>query len=851
MKRLLAIILSLAMLIGAVPAVFAEGEATAVNSPTYLFTADAFKNSTTGETLASAIGIDKVFTDNVLDRTKSTGEWSYITKESVYGYNINAGNNANLTLVITNANASVGTNVLGLKLTVDKPGTYIPKLDYFAMTADSARVNMFLVPASTHTEPITAKDLKAFITEATSGEATDIECIFEDVKQTGTGSANWVLSTENGKSVQLESGTYYLVISIGKSDSLTGHAYAYLKSLTFERQPYVTVSVPSATVDKEKTIALGEATVFSGEDVSLGKLTMCEYKSLDTNVATVDENGVVTGVAMGTATITVTGTLDGVEYTGSVDITVNDPDIFEYTPVYKFIKTAVSGKTDSDSVDVTEITTSAINTDVSSGKWGWIEKISTLSLSVGAKNTCISVSNANATLGTNVQGFEIIVDHDGTYIPSLNYDGMSGQFITKIHMFLVPAATHAKPDNYGLQTLVNEALTNTSTDIKYIFNAVDTTSTGNYVDSTKPGNTVELSKGTYYLLISLDKHSSVTGNNLAYIKSLSLERTGPLPEGEEPGDEPEDTVQTAPETVAYATNIDGVISVMGTGITRGTEVTVTAPEVTGKVFRHWVLGTATNGTWVSDKATYTFPLMTNTYLTAVYTDAPAENAKIVEFFNYSGEYLTQKTVDAEGKVALPTDEPSLTGYVFSRWLLAKDTPVTEATVFTNAITRVVAELTATGSYTVNGAPYTYDDKISDSSNEEVEWYRDGILVGYGMTYDYFVWDDVTAITNAPISGAKAPVVVLDDAVKAGKACMIEYDAAGKTIKEVGILFGATDEIDVDSCDSKATSQRKDAHGQFTAKPRTDGNASYARGYIIYEDSGLKVKYTDAISLPNN
>ena len=850
MKRLLAIILSLAMLIGAVPAVFAEGEATAVNSPTYLFTADAFKNSTTGETLASAIEIDKVFNENVLDRTKSTGEWSYITKESVYRYDINAGNNANLTLVITNANASVGTNVLGLKLTVDKPGTYIPKLDYFAMMADSARVNMFLVPASTHTEPTTAKDLKAFITEATSGGATDIECIFEDVKQTGTGSANWVLSTENGKSVQLESGTYYLVISIGKSDSLTGHAYAYLKSLTFERQPYVTVSVSSTTVDKKENIALGEATVFSEEDASLGELSDCEYESSDTNVAAVDANGVVTGVAMGTATITVTGTLDGVEYTGSVDITVNDPDIFEYTPVYKFIKTAVSGKTDSDLVDITKVTTSDINTDVSSGKWGWIDRISTLSLSVGSKNTCISVSNANATLGTNVQGFEIIVDHDGTYIPSLNYDGMSGQFITKIHMFLVPAATHEKPDNLGLQTLVNEALTNTSTDIKYIFNAVDTTSTGNYVDSTKSGNTVELSEGTYYLLISLDKHSSVTDKNLANIKSLSLERTGPLPEGEEPGDEPEDTVQTAPETVAYGTYINGSIEVKGTGITRGTDVTVTAPTVDNKVFRHWVLGTAENGVWVSDKATYTFPLMTNTYLTAVYTDAPEEDEKIVEFFNYNGAYLSQATVDGEGKVTLPAG-PSLTGYAFSRWLLAKDTPVTEATIFTKAVTQVVAELTGTGSYTVNGDPYTYDDEVKANADEEVEWYRDGVLVGYGKTYSYFVWDSVNAITSAPITGDKAPVVVLDDAVKTDKACMIEYDNGGKTIKEVGILFGANAEIDIDSCDSKATSQRAAAHGQFTAKPRTSGNANYARGYIIYEDSGLKVKYTDAISLPNN
>ena len=212
------------------------------------------------------------------------------------------------------------------------------------------------------------------------------------------------------------------------------------------------------------------------------------------------------------------------------------------------------------------------------------------------------------------------------------------------------------------------------------------------------------------------------------------------------------------------------------------------------------------------------------------------------------KYLTQKTVNAEGKVELPTDEPSLTGYEFSRWLLAKETSVTAETVFTNAITRVVAELTAIGSYTVTDEEYTYDDEITNSADAESEWYRDGVLVGYGKVYSYFVWNNVDEITSAPITAEKTPIVVLDGNVKTGKACMIEYDAAGKTIKEVGILFGATDKIDIDSCDSKATSQRNVAHGQFTAKPRTDVNALYARGYIIYEDDGLKVKYTEAIDL---
>ena len=73
--------------------------------------------------------------------------------------------------------------------------------------------------------------------------------------------------------------------------------------------------------------------------------------------------------------------------------------------------------------------------------------------------------------------------------------------------------------------------------------------------------------------------------------------------------------------------------------------------------------------------------------------------------------------------------------------------------------------------------------------------------------------------------------------------MIEYDAGGKEIVEVGILFGDSAEITVDSCEYKATSQKKLNHGQFTAKP--NGDETVARGYLIYNDNGAyKVVYSD-------
>ena len=73
--------------------------------------------------------------------------------------------------------------------------------------------------------------------------------------------------------------------------------------------------------------------------------------------------------------------------------------------------------------------------------------------------------------------------------------------------------------------------------------------------------------------------------------------------------------------------------------------------------------------------------------------------------------------------------------------------------------------------------------------------------------------------------------------------MIEYDAGGKEIVEVGILFGDSSDISVESCMYKATSQKKLSHGQFTAKP--NGDETVARGYLIYKDgTEYKVVYSD-------
>lgn len=89
-----------------------------------------------------------------------------------------------------------------------------------------------------------------------------------------------------------------------------------------------TYNIGSALIMPEATtITAEDQTVDAGETVSIGAITnstaSLSYSSDDTGVATVDANGVITGVAAGTATITVSAAAVAGEYSSaSKDITV-------------------------------------------------------------------------------------------------------------------------------------------------------------------------------------------------------------------------------------------------------------------------------------------------------------------------------------------------------------------------------------------------------------------------------------------------------------------------------------------------------------------------------------------------
>jgi len=264
-------------------------------------------------------------------------------------------------------------------------------------------------------------------------------------------------------------------------------------------------------------------------------------------------------------------------------------------------------------------------------------------------------------------------------------------------------------------------------------------------------------------------------------------------------------------------------------VQRETEIAVSAPEtatVGGKnyVFRGWVRGKADGGRVISLDAEYSFTAMTNTYLTAIYTEAADE-----EYYAWNGEFLGTTKPSA----------PEVVGYSFSEW---KESLV-------NSVKRFVAQYTqlpATYGVTYNGktTQHKYDAPVTLTSNENVYWFRDGKLVDYGESYTFNVWDETEVTTSS--EGHDLPMLALDAKTKDDNY-MVEYDANGKTILEVGILFNA--EADgapiVSSCKEKMSSQRnlaENPHGQFAAKA---GSYTKARGYLIYEDNGAyKVIYSE-------
>ncbi|MBE6910890.1 MAG: hypothetical protein E7473_00010 [Ruminococcaceae bacterium] len=354
---------------------------------------------------------------------------------------------------------------------------------------------------------------------------------------------------------------------------------------------------------------------------------------------------------------------------------------------------------------------------------------------------------------------------------------------------------------------------------------------------------IELEGDTEYILLLCN----MVGGKTINIESLTLT-------AEAESESEETTPVELKDPIAFGAGADILVNgeEYKTGniksFTPGTSVTVEVTDTEN--FAGWVRGTANSGVWVSSSPSYEFKIMSPTYLTPVWTSAPAEGSQKVEFWNENGAYIDSSDV-ADGMAAAPTAEDvKLAGYTFNGWWTDADTQLalTEGSVnvsaLSGAIIRAVAKHNAQNGF---GTP------ISDTNANATYWKRGDVIVAYGADYTFYKWNDTPEITFGTDQVEENPLVVLE-ATSVDGAYMIEYDKGNASeIVEAGIIFGSTADIHIGSTDgSKAASQRngdENGHGQFCAKPNKNGAHAYARGYLIYRgtDEKLYVIYTAAVA----
>lgn len=344
----------------------------------------------------------------------------------------------------------------------------------------------------------------------------------------------------------------------------------------------------------------------------------------------------------------------------------------------------------------------------------------------------------------------------------------------------------------------------------------------------------ELVAGEEYVLIL-----NAPANSRVWLQTLTLT------EVPEEGNKPVEIT----DEISFAVGADMIVN--GTSYAKNSVLkfnpgdSVTLEVTDTENFAGWVRGTTDKvGEWLSNNSRYTFNIVSPMYITPFYS-TPAEGAThAVEFWDENGAFVETITA-TDGKAVLPEEgKYGVVGGTFKGWWLNATTQLLAGADVREGITRAVAQydyLTAFGT------------KIPNSNEAAKYWMRDEVIVAYGDSYNFYQWKDVPTITFGTNEIENNPIVVLDEE-KVDGAYMIEYDKGNASeIIEVGILFGSDADIVIGSTDgSKAVSRRngdENGHGQLCAKPSSNGNSGYARGYMVYRgtDNKVYVIYTAAVA----
>ncbi len=906
MKKLLSIILVFAMLAAFVPAVSAEAADAQPNfTMVYDISGDLDELKPT-----SLSTIDLTYTDNFY--ALGTAGWGLDGSFKIYG----SGENTNL--------AMVKWYWSSVKVWVPMAGTYTLKVDYATGLAFSQR-KMRVYWNTTNNR---SNKIGEYTSPAGSYSQTETE------EQQFTK----LSPTPFTKTVTVsEPGYYYVAFEVDDSGS------DKINDLT-ARASFASISLVSGDGNGNAIVLGGidEAFELNTTDNKTKQLTATgylsktreavdfKYISSNTDVATVNENGVVTAVGAGEATITATSKKDSDNVTVplTTTVTVTDPDAYTVTYDIGGTMTKYGIKKGTTGLQMTQVKYPHTNgffayegaSHTMDGVQDGAEyQSSTGSIALNRSNGYLTfkikvpyegdyklqVKHDRATRGgyvdvyigdarkgsydcygtvagymgdsrTTVEDIAKEVKEDGTLGEEATFHLTAGEHIIKfanrpntayadairgsVGTFkLIKGGSDAVKPMHGYATVSRNGVPVTS--LTTGENGL-TANAAFYTTDAQPAATATAITSSNPAVLKVDENGVVTavGAGTATINA-SIEYAGTTYNVVSSEITVADPAISSNTVSFYAdANVDVPLTIEGIEYVQGNPdgtvganktVTLTAPtDIEGKTFRGWMRGSEDNGVWLSPEAEISVTLVSNTFLTAVYDVAVAENEATVEFWNWSGQYLGSKTVD-KGMAFSEVSKPpvhDLTGYEYAGWSVRDDEIVSGLTRAVAQFKKIKDETTGvekkyhvtipagvTGAVTGN---FEFDTKITLESETEVYWLRDGKTVDYGTTYSFYVWDN-TVITTSK-DGNSAPKVILDKHDEYN-TYMIEFDkgeADNMRILEAGILFG--NDPKVNSFDSKAVASGRDlTHGQFTAVANTtNGGVTNAVGYIVYLDGGI-------------
>ncbi|MBQ6697767.1 MAG: hypothetical protein IJN09_01835, partial [Oscillospiraceae bacterium] len=388
-------------------------------------------------------------------------------------------------------------------------------------------------------------------------------------------------------------------------------------------------------------------------------------------------------------------------------------------PTYEYVFTrAATGVTSTTTADyyIQNLASEGIESldSVSTGKWAPKGRLSGSGYIFLEKGYRYSVKNTSTAddhlLGSNGSLFEISVRESGTFIPSIKYYTHTDGSQVNIYIY---------KESMGDKTAAKyiSAATNGTLAEKPVFSGTfntyekDAKEFGTMVPKTFENDLISLEKDMkYYLVVAIDGANTTNDSSndatplfFCQLYSFGLDKV--------------ETATDAPETVsgevsfgAYS-DVENSVTVTGiNGYTYNNQIDSVAVGSTVKAvadttnpnykFLGWKRGSAEHGVWLTEEATVEFPIMTHTFLTAVYEPVEDDAAVNVEFYNYKGQYLdTAENVGDKAFSAITKPTATLTGYSNPFWTLDGVNEIADNTIFTK-LTRIVAKYSSTDSFAV-------------------------------------------------------------------------------------------------------------------------------------------------------